>query len=62
MPWPPNRCATEKAKELATGNKVSYSVLPAPFQKSGQIRLHENIQRVLLDQARLILTDERLSP
>ncbi len=49
-----------RAKELAALAKVSYSVLRAMFRKSGQGTLHENIHRVRLDQARLLLTDERL--
>ena len=50
-----------KAAELAAASKVSYSVLRALFQKSGQGTIHENIHRVRLDQARLLLRDERLS-
>jgi len=50
-----------KAKELAAIGKVSYSGLRALFQKSGQGTIHEQIQRARLDQARLLLADERLS-
>ena len=50
-----------KAKELAVIAKVSYSGLRAAFQKSGLGTIHEHIQRVRLDQARLLLADKRLS-
>jgi AraC-like DNA-binding protein len=50
-----------KAKELAAIGKVSYSGLRALFQRSGQGTIHEHIQRARLDQARLLLADERLS-
>lgn len=50
-----------KAKELASIGKVSYSGLRALFQKSGQGTIHEQIQRARLDQARLLLADDRLS-
>jgi len=50
-----------KAKELATIAKVSYSGLRALFQKCGQGTLHEHIQRARVDQARLLLADQRLS-
>ncbi len=50
-----------KAKELATIGKVSYSGLRALFQQAGQGTIHEHIQRVRLDQARLLLADKRLS-
>jgi AraC-like DNA-binding protein len=50
-----------KAKELAAIGKVSYSGLRALFQKSGQGTIHEQIQRARLDQARLLLADDRLS-
>jgi AraC-like DNA-binding protein len=50
-----------KARELAAIGKVSYSGLRALFQKSGQGTIHEHIQRARLDQARLLLADERLS-
>jgi AraC-like DNA-binding protein len=50
-----------KAKELAMVGKVSYSGLRALFHKSGQGTIHQHIQRARLDQARLLLTDRRLS-
>jgi len=50
-----------KAKELAAIGKVSYSGLRALFHKSGQGTIHEHIQRARLDQARLLLADDRLS-
>jgi AraC-like DNA-binding protein len=50
-----------KAKELAGVGKVSYSGLRALFQKAGQGTIHEQIQRARLDQARLLLADQRLS-
>jgi AraC-like DNA-binding protein len=50
-----------KAKELAAIGKVSYSGLRALFQKSDQGTIHEQIQRARLDQARLLLADDRLS-
>jgi len=50
-----------KARELAAIGKVSYSGLRALFQKSGQGTIHEQIQRARLDQARLLLADDRLS-
>jgi AraC-like DNA-binding protein len=50
-----------KARELAMIGKVSYSGLRAAFQKSGHGTIHEHIQRVRLDQARLLLADKRLS-
>ena len=50
-----------KARELAAIGKVSYSGLRAMFQSSGQGTIHEHIQRARLDQARLLLADERLS-
>lgn len=50
-----------KAKELAVVGKVSYSGLRALFQKSGQGTIHSHIQQARLDQARLLLADERLS-
>lgn len=50
-----------KARELAAIGKVSYSGLRAMFQSSGQGTIHEHIQRARVDQARLLLADERLS-
>lgn len=50
-----------KARELAAVARVSYSGLRALFRKSGQGTIHQNIQRVRLDQARLLLADPRLS-
>jgi len=50
-----------KAKELALVGKVSYSGLRDLFKKSGQGTIHQHIQRVRLDQARLLLADRRLS-
>ena len=50
-----------RARELAAIAKVSYSGLRALFQKSGQGTLHEHIQRARIDQARLLLADQRLS-
>jgi AraC-like DNA-binding protein len=50
-----------KARELAAIGKVSYSGLRAMFQGSGQGTIHEHIQRARVDQARLLLADERLS-
>lgn len=50
-----------KAKELATVAKVSYSGLRALFHSAGQGTIHQQIQRARLDQARLLLADERLS-
>jgi AraC-like DNA-binding protein len=50
-----------KARELAAIGKVSYSGLRALFQKSGQGTIHQQIQRARLDQARLLLADDRLS-
>jgi len=50
-----------KAKELATVAKVSYSCLRALFHRTNQGTIHQQIQRVRLDQARLLLADERLS-
>jgi AraC-like DNA-binding protein len=50
-----------KAKELAAVGKVSYSGLRSLFRSSGQGTIHEHIQRARLDQARLLLADERLS-
>lgn len=50
-----------KAKELASVGKVSYSGLRALFQKAGQGTIHQHIQRARLDQARLLLADQRLS-
>ena len=50
-----------KAEELAAVAKVSDSILRALFKKSGQGTIHQNIHRVRLDQARLLLTDQRLS-
>ena len=50
-----------KARELAAIGKVSYSGLRAMFQSSGQGTIHEHIQRARVDQARLLLSDERLS-
>ena len=50
-----------KAKELATVAKVSYSGLRALFHSTNQGTIHEHIQRARLDQARLLLADERLS-
>jgi AraC-like DNA-binding protein len=50
-----------KARELAGIGKVSYSGLRALFQTSGQGTIHGHIQRARLDQARLLLADERLS-
>src|SRR5439155_23108179 len=50
-----------KARELAAIGKVSYSGLRARFRSSGQGAIHEHIQRARLDQARLLLADDRLS-
>jgi AraC-like DNA-binding protein len=50
-----------KARELAAVARVSYSGLRALFRKCGQGTIHQNIQRVRLDQARLLLADPRLS-
>lgn len=50
-----------KARELAAVGKVSYSGLRAAFQKAGQGTIHEHIQQARLDQARLLLADQRLS-
>jgi len=50
-----------KARELAAIGKVSYSGLRALFRSSGQGAIHEHIQRARLDQARLLLADDRLS-
>jgi AraC-like DNA-binding protein len=50
-----------KAKELATVAKMSYSGLRALFHSSKQGTIHQQIQRARLDQARLLLADERLS-
>ena len=50
-----------KARELASVGKVSYSGLRALFQKAGQGTIHQHIQRARLDQARLLLADQRLS-
>jgi len=50
-----------KARELAALGKVSYSGLRALFRSSGQGTIHEHIQRARVDQARLLLADERLS-
>ena len=50
-----------KARELAAVGKVSYSGLRALFHSSGQGTIHQHIQRARIDQARLLLTDERLS-
>lgn len=50
-----------KARELAQVARISYSGLRAAFHKSGQGTIHEHIQRVRLDQARLLLADKRLS-
>ncbi len=50
-----------KAKELATIGKVSYSGLRALFRSTGQGTIHERIQMARIDQARLLLADERLS-
>jgi len=50
-----------KARELAAVARVSYSGLRALFRKSGQGTIHHNIQRVRLDQARLLLADPRMS-
>ena len=50
-----------RAKELATVAKVSYSGLRALFRSTGQGTIHQQIQRARLDQARLLLADERLS-
>ena len=50
-----------KAKELATVAKVSYSGLRALFHSTNQGTIHQQIQRARLDQARLLLADERLS-
>ena len=41
--------------------KVSYSGLRAAFQKSGHGTVQAHIQRARLDQARLLLADQRLS-
>src|SRR5438105_4091980 len=49
------------AQELAAVGKVSYSGLRALFQTSGQGTIHGHIQRARIDQARLLLADERLS-
>ena len=50
-----------KANELASVGKVSYSGLRALFQKVGQGTIHQHIQRARVDQARLLLADQRLS-
>lgn len=50
-----------KAKELAAVGKVSYSGLRALFRKAGRGTIHQHIQRARLDQARLLLADQRLS-
>jgi AraC-like DNA-binding protein len=50
-----------KAKELAIVAKVSYSGLRALFHRINQGTVHQQIQRARLDQARLLLADERLS-
>lgn len=50
-----------QASELAAIGKVSYSGLRALFHSSGQGTIHQHIQRARLDQARLLLTDGRLS-
>lgn len=50
-----------KARELAVVGKVSYSALRALFHQAGQGTIHEHIQRARIDQARLLLADERLS-
>jgi AraC-like DNA-binding protein len=50
-----------RAKELAAIGKVSYSGLRALFKRSGQGTIHQRIQQARLDQARLLLADERLS-
>jgi AraC-like DNA-binding protein len=50
-----------KAKELATVAKVSYSGLRSLFQGTSLGTIHQQIQRTRLDQARLLLADERLS-
>jgi AraC-like DNA-binding protein len=49
-----------KARELAAVSKISYSGLRALFKGSGQGTVHEHIQRARVDQARLLLADERL--
>ena len=50
-----------KAFDLTKVSKVSYSGLRALFQAAGQGTLHQHIQRVRLDHARLLLADKRLS-
>jgi AraC-like DNA-binding protein len=50
-----------KARELATVGKVSYSGLRALFHNTSLGTIHQQIQRARLDQARLLLSDERLS-
>lgn len=50
-----------KASDLTKVSKVSYSGLRALFQAAGQGTLHQHIQRVRLDQTRLLLADKRLS-
>jgi AraC-like DNA-binding protein len=50
-----------KARELAGVGKVSYSALRALFQAAGQGTIHRHIQQARLDQARLLLADQRLS-
>ncbi len=50
-----------KAKELAAVAKISYSGLRAHFHAVGQGTIHQHIQRVRLDKARLLLADKRQS-
>lgn len=50
-----------KASELAQVGQISYSGLRALFHTAGQGTIHQHIQRVRLDQTRLLLADERLS-
>ena len=50
-----------KARELAAVGKVSYSGLRALFHRTNLGTIHQQIQRTRLDQARLLLADDRLS-
>jgi AraC-like DNA-binding protein len=56
-----NPCRDWKSKELAGTAKVSYSLLRALFQSSGQGTIHGHILQNRLDHARLLLADKRLS-
>jgi AraC-like DNA-binding protein len=50
-----------RAKELGALAGVSYSALRSRFKETQHESLHEFLQRTRLDQARLLLSDQRLS-